>query len=43
MFLHAPTTADAIMDPPEGLYTSAAPDHWLDVAQMAELIQEGIE
>jgi UDP-N-acetylglucosamine 4,6-dehydratase len=43
MFLHAPTTADAIMDPPEGLYTSGAPDHWLDVARMAELIRESME
>ncbi len=42
MYLHAPTTGDAITDPPDGLYTSATPDHWLSVDRMAELIQESM-
>lgn len=43
MYLHAPTISDAITDPPDGLYTSATPDHWLGVDRMVELIREGME
>lgn len=43
MYLHPPTLPDEITDLPDGLYTSATPDHWLSVDAMTEMIREGME
>ncbi len=42
MYLHPPTLPDEITDRPDGLYTSATPDHWIGVDQMADLIRERV-
>ncbi len=44
MWLHAPTeTALPEEDRPDGFYTSATPDHWIGLEQMAEMIREAAE
>jgi FlaA1/EpsC-like NDP-sugar epimerase len=42
-YLYSPAHGETLLSSqPPGLYTSATPDHWIGVSEMAEMIREGM-